>query len=146
LKLLRSSDIIDKVTPAEWFATQVKDSKIWVIQPDALRGYLIASGAALTRDLGIKVPHKLLWVILQHCDGANALNTAALTWYFEIQGSIAKHPFPNGIPLIDYVNSIASDFFEDFDEGRKIPNTIYRFGYNTTNTHRLFLAIGIEVL
>jgi hypothetical protein len=139
-----SSDIIEKITDAEWHATK-KNDKLWIIMPDALNGYLIASGSALTRDLGIKVPHKLHWVSLQHTDGANALNTASLDWSWSILGILGKHQFPNAHPLIDYSSSTASRFFEDMDK-LKLPHTVYRFGYNTTNTHRLFLAICIEVL
>jgi len=103
--------------------------------------YVAQTGSAVTKIYKIPYNHRLVKVEVKHTDGNDADSTDAFTWSFSRQ--IVKNLFEK---LIDYSSSTDTDFIEWFGEGFEFPNMTYKFITNTTNGHRVYLKITIQLL
>jgi hypothetical protein len=108
------------------------------------RHYLPATGSAITSLFRIPMPHRLLSLKLKHTDNTDADNTNALTWSLKHYMSVPQKQLP--LTLVSYSASAITDFLETFGEDFPFPDTTYQFIHNTTNTHRIYLTMQIQLL
>ena len=104
-------------------------------------GYVEAKGASTTEVYFIPMPHRVTKIELKHADNVDADSTVALDWNW-------KREIANGLflTIVLYAASTVTDFIEEFGETYEYPALNYKFIHNTTNTHRLYLKITIQVL
>lgn len=103
--------------------------------------YILQTGSAVTTNIYIQMPHRLIKVEVKHTDSSNADSTASLTW--SLTRAIANNLLEK---LINYVSSTVTDFIEKFGEGYEFPDMQYQLITNTTNTHRIYPKITIQLL
>ena len=103
---------------------------------------IAATGAAVTEELNIQFPFKLLAIILEHTAAAGTLSTDALTWSFNIA---PRTGLTNNFPVVSYTASATSQFYEIFGDDYLLPSGNYRFIQNTTNTDLLNLMVLVQV-
>lgn len=111
---------------------------MFLIEPTT---FSTATGAAINIDLAIPFPFKLIAILLEHCDAANALGTDALTWSFNI---LPRRGLIHAFPIVSYTTSIASQFYEIFGDDYVFPAATYRLIHNTTNTDRIRVLFVIQ--
>lgn len=103
--------------------------------------YVLQTGSAVTTNLQIQTPHRLIRVEAHHTNSSDVNSTDALTWSLTraiVKGLLEK--------LIDYTGSAVSDFLEKFGEGYEFPDMQYQLITNTTNTDRFYIKIIIQLL
>lgn len=103
--------------------------------------YVLQTGSAVTKNYKLPFAHRLVRVEVKHTDSSDADNTAAFTWSFAVQK--VKGIFEK---IIDYASATKTDFIWKFGEGWEFPNGVYKFITNTTNTHRAYLTMVIQLL
>ena len=126
----------------------IEGSVLWEQRPIGKRQFEITlptkykamTGAAVTETLKIREWHRLIKIEIKHTDANKANSTDALTWFVERDFLGCT----NGIKMISYTNSTVIDFSELFGEGYEYPQAEYRFSFNTTNLHRIYLKVFVQ--
>ena len=102
---------------------------------------LVATGAAVTVNIGLDFPFKLIAIIVEHMVAAGTLGTDALTWSFNIRPRMG---LKNNFPIVGYSASTGSRFYEIFGNDFVYPAGSYSFVYDTTNTDLINLVLIIQ--
>lgn len=102
---------------------------------------ITASGAAVTANLNLQFPFKLISIIVEHCVAAGTLGTDALTWSFNIA---PRAGLRNNFPIVSHSLSAISQFLEVFGDDYVYPAGTYRFIQNTTNTDLIYVTFVIQ--
>lgn len=107
-----------------------------------LRGdYVPQTGADVIKMLEVPFCHRLVRVEVKHTDGSDVDSTAAFTW--SLSRRTTKNLYSK---IVGYSASVVTDFVEAFGETYEYPNMEYKLVTNTTNGHRIYLKMTIQLL
>lgn len=131
-------------TPVGWETIHIGKRIYKLFPKDKYVAQTGSAGAAKNHDFVIGLPFRLISLILQHTDNANAASTAALTWSLN-KYETSEHPV--AVPLVSYSGSISTTFVEKFGEGYEMDKGQMRLTTNTaTATDRFHIVIYIQLL
>jgi len=134
------------------------ESSHWQAEPFGNKGHVklllldeydAMTGNAVSENFYIPYPHRLVHFEAKHTDGDGAVNTTALTaaqfkvskkWKTTASEDAQWHV------LWDFSGVVASDFVHVFGDGYERPPSRYEITVNTTNGHRMYYEVIIQLL
>lgn len=120
----------------------------YLLYPSTNNGYVEAKGSSTTIKFSVLVPHIIQRIEIQHTDNADAASTASMA--LALKRTAAKPEPPIARPIFDLTAWTKTDTMMD---GEDFPHDTYIFpagGYhlihNTTNTHRIYFNLIVQVV